>query len=433
MKLCVIGAGPASAYFIRELIARIPTVKIDIFERENRTLGHLRCGVAPDQIALKQQIKQLDKVLHQKGIRCLKNQSVTDISQIREMKKKYDAVVIATGAGNPKHLNIPGSHHAISAENLMAHLNSCNTQGVSGGGGGLDWVSDGSGGSSNSGDKKGNNNVTDVNSNKNDNGNEKDNGNNNEKGKQNDNGINSNPITPIPPTPTPTPTPTKHMAVIGNGNVALDVARMLLHHRNLKMHETVNRALLESIDVKKVTVIGRRSPTDAKFSNAVLAEVFKYPVSLINSDKLKTYLNKAIESNSLSRSLKRRFELLSSGKNNGHSQNPSLKPASVPSLEFAFWETPISITPNKSPNTLPGLVLTTQTNTGEIKKRNVDHIITAIGHEPSHLKKRLQEQQIPGVHILGWTKTDGQGTLSDAYQEARNLAATIVTRVNNEG
>lgn len=393
MKLCVIGAGPSSAYFLKELIARVPAVTVDVFEKESRTLGHLRCGVAPDQVALKDQIEQLDQVLNQRGIRCLKNESVTDISRIREMKKNYNAVVIASGAGSPRRLNIPGDRHSVPAEELMARLNSCPI-----------WKSGGADSEKMGGKVTRGKSAVEEN--------KKENGENVTvavSGKENAGAKWSDKIG-------------GKVAVIGNGNVALDVARMLLHHRSLKMHRTVNRTLLGSTDVKEVVVIGRKSPADARFSNAVLAEIFKHPVSLTTSDRLQAYLNGKMGEKSTSRSLRRRFGLLSSqGKNGLLEKKGEIKPA----LEFAFWETPISIAPAQPQSSIPGLLLTTRTDTGEVKKRNVDHIITAIGHEPSHLKKLLEKQKVPGVHLLGWARTNGQGTLSDAYAEARDLAAEI--------
>ncbi len=64
--------------------------------------------------------------------------------------------------------------------------------------------------------------------------------------------------------------------VIGNGNVALDVARMLvLSHEALSLTDVANHALhtLEHSVVREVVVLGRRGPAQAAFTNPELLEL----------------------------------------------------------------------------------------------------------------------------------------------------------------
>jgi ferredoxin--NADP+ reductase len=64
--------------------------------------------------------------------------------------------------------------------------------------------------------------------------------------------------------------------VIGNGNVALDVARMLtLSHRELSVTDTADHALecLRDSAVREVVVVGRRGPAQAAFTNPELLEL----------------------------------------------------------------------------------------------------------------------------------------------------------------
>jgi ferredoxin/flavodoxin---NADP+ reductase len=64
--------------------------------------------------------------------------------------------------------------------------------------------------------------------------------------------------------------------VIGNGNVALDVARMLtLVHRELRVTDTADHALdaLRDSAVSEVLVAGRRGPAQAAFTNPELREL----------------------------------------------------------------------------------------------------------------------------------------------------------------
>lgn len=64
--------------------------------------------------------------------------------------------------------------------------------------------------------------------------------------------------------------------VVGNGNVALDVARMLtLAHEDLAVTDTADHALeaLKGSRVSEVVVVGRRGPAQAAFTNPELLEL----------------------------------------------------------------------------------------------------------------------------------------------------------------
>jgi ferredoxin/flavodoxin---NADP+ reductase len=64
--------------------------------------------------------------------------------------------------------------------------------------------------------------------------------------------------------------------VIGNGNVALDVARMLtLSHEELAKTDIADHALqaLDASNVREVVVVGRRGPAQAAFTNPELLEL----------------------------------------------------------------------------------------------------------------------------------------------------------------
>ena len=67
----------------------------------------------------------------------------------------------------------------------------------------------------------------------------------------------------------------EHVVVIGNGNVAIDVARILVHsHDRLATTDIADHALavLRHSRVRRVTVLGRRGPAQASFTNPELRE-----------------------------------------------------------------------------------------------------------------------------------------------------------------
>jgi ferredoxin--NADP+ reductase len=68
----------------------------------------------------------------------------------------------------------------------------------------------------------------------------------------------------------------ERVAVIGNGNVAMDVARMLvLPREELEVTDTADHAIevLASSNVKEVVIVGRRGPAQAAFTNPELREL----------------------------------------------------------------------------------------------------------------------------------------------------------------
>jgi ferredoxin--NADP+ reductase len=71
---------------------------------------------------------------------------------------------------------------------------------------------------------------------------------------------------------------TRRAVVIGNGNVALDVARMLvLSREELALTDTADHALeaLSRSSIEEVVVIGRRGPAEAAFTHPELRELFE--------------------------------------------------------------------------------------------------------------------------------------------------------------
>jgi ferredoxin/flavodoxin---NADP+ reductase len=83
--------------------------------------------------------------------------------------------------------------------------------------------------------------------------------------------------------------------VIGNGNVALDVARMLtLTHEELAVTDIADHALraLDASNVKEIVVVGRRGPAQAAFTNPELLELGELADAdvIVNSEELERAL-----------------------------------------------------------------------------------------------------------------------------------------------
>ncbi len=210
LRVAVIGAGPAGIYASDILSRSGVDVAIDLIERLPTPFGLVRYGVAPDHPRIKQIILALHKILERGDIRLLCNVDVgTDVT-LADLRRHYDAVVLATGAIRDAVLPIPGID-------------------LPGSYGAADFVSwyDGH-----------------------------------------------------PDVPRDWPLDAERVAVLGAGNVALDVARVLAKSAEdllrTEIPENVYQTL-KSSPVTDVHVFARRGPAQAKFSPLELRELGHVP------------------------------------------------------------------------------------------------------------------------------------------------------------
>ncbi|KAL9088692.1 MAG: hypothetical protein Q9159_002943 [Coniocarpon cinnabarinum] len=80
----------------------------------------------------------------------------------------------------------------------------------------------------------------------------------------------------------------EHAVVIGNGNVALDIARILLTDVDALRKTDISDSALDTLSksrVKKVTIAGRRGPMQAAFTIKELRELVNLPACAFHADK----------------------------------------------------------------------------------------------------------------------------------------------------
>ncbi|MHC2998359.1 FAD-dependent oxidoreductase [Microbacterium sp. HJ5] len=228
LRVAIVGAGPAGIYagniLTHAVVEAGGTVGIDLFETLPAPYGLIRYGVAPDHPRIKGIVNSLHEMLDAGTTRFIGNVEVGRDISIDELKERYDAVILATGAIRDAALDIPGID-------------------LPGSYGAADFVAwfDGH-----------------------------------------------------PDVPTAWTLDQREVAVIGNGNVALDVARMLAKHSvDLRLTEIPDNVLagLESSAVTDVHVFGRRGPADIKFTPIELRELGEVPdVDIVVDDEDFAYL-----------------------------------------------------------------------------------------------------------------------------------------------
>lgn len=214
LRVAIVGAGPAGIYAGNILTAAVAdaggTVAIDLLESLPAPYGLIRYGVAPDHPRIKGIVNSLHEMLDAGTTRFIGNVEVGRDIALDELRERYHAVILATGAIRDAALDIPGID-------------------LPGSYGAADFVAwyDGH-----------------------------------------------------PDVPTTWPLDAAEVAVIGNGNVALDVARVLAKHAvDLRSTEVPDNVLagLEASAVTDVHVFGRRGPADIKFTPIELRELGEVP------------------------------------------------------------------------------------------------------------------------------------------------------------
>ena len=103
----IIGAGPAGLACAEEL--RKSGYKVTIYDRYDRPGGLLIYGI-PNFKLEKFAVKRRTDLLKKGGIKFKQNFMVGRDISINELRKKHDAILIATGVYKSREINLPGNH-----------------------------------------------------------------------------------------------------------------------------------------------------------------------------------------------------------------------------------------------------------------------------------------------------------------------------------
>ncbi|RJF58837.1 oxidoreductase [Serratia inhibens] len=197
------------------------------------------------------------------------------------------------------------------------------------------------------------------------------------------------------------------LIVIGNGNVAMDVVRLIAKSEIELDGSDINDEAKREYDIRSVNhidVIGR-SPIDAaKFDLAMLREICHLQEAVVST-----------ADQSLSISCPAADLLLSTLAANTEKKGKV-------AIRFHFNTTPLLIS-SRNENT----VLTVKSSDGgEVKNFLCDSIITAIGfcHAPSD-----RFEPATDIYYTGWVKRGPNGTVAENRRDAAEVAATIVANL----
>ena len=102
----IIGAGPAGLAAAEQL--RKNGYKITIYDRYDRAGGLLIYGI-PNFKLEKHVVERRTKLLKEGGIEFVQNFEVGKDATLEQLRKKHDAILIATGVYKPREINLPGN------------------------------------------------------------------------------------------------------------------------------------------------------------------------------------------------------------------------------------------------------------------------------------------------------------------------------------
>ncbi|WP_435769048.1 FAD-dependent oxidoreductase [Nocardioides sp. SYSU DS0651] len=109
LRVAIVGSGPAAFFAAEELLCqRGLEVSVDMFERLPTPGGLVRFGVAPDHQDTKKAARNFALTMKRKGFRLFLNTEIGKDVSMEELRRRYDAVLVAVGALSDRRLDIPG-------------------------------------------------------------------------------------------------------------------------------------------------------------------------------------------------------------------------------------------------------------------------------------------------------------------------------------
>ena len=257
-----------------------------------------------------------------------------------------------------------------------------------------------------------------------------------------------------PDVPAEWPLDRREVAVIGNGNVALDVARVLAKHAvDLRPTEIADNVLagLEASEVTDVHVFGRRGPADIKFTPIELRELGEVPdVDIVVSDEDFAFLEGVVPANN---QLKVMLRIL----NSWRTREPT---GASRRLHLHFYHSPVEVL--GSPETGVEGVRFERTGpvgdgrvqgTGEFREYPVQQVYRAVGHYGTpvidapfdaragvvpNVEGRVTDAAttgdvdapvIAGLYATGWIKRGPVGLIGHTKSDAMETIAHLVSDV----
>ncbi|BAM40634.1 uncharacterized protein TOT_020000888 [Theileria orientalis strain Shintoku] len=237
------------------------------------------------------------------------------------------------------------------------------------------------------------------------------------------------------------------IGIIGNGNVALDIVRafsgnwdrLSSYEERSDQRSQINPRflhLLKRLSLKRITLFGRSSLIDSKFTNGELRELLSiksnsYKVESIDESAVSSVsTGNELSSGGTSRQLRRKLELFEA--------LASLEDAGERRVEVDFKfnsrvvETVNDASGNVEQVRFVGASRVTNSGIGggnceeEGENRRCNLLVKCVGYEPSDLSKQLLRQvDNRRVFANGWLTSGGRGDLNHTISRSVDLARYV--------
>jgi ferredoxin--NADP+ reductase len=373
-KIAIVGAGPAG-YFTALAFQNAQTdeltFNIDMIERLPTPWGLVRSGVAPDHPKIKTVSKVFEKIAKTEGFRLFANVELGKDISLKDLRERYDAVVLATGSSKGRKLGIPGEElsNCISAAEFVPWYNAH-----------PDFV---------------------------------------------DVDVDLNCDTAV---------------VIGAGNVAMDIARLLaIDPSELDPTDTAEHALVKfkQSKIRKVIICGRRGPEHAAFTAPELRDLPKLENTdvYIDTDQISQASSRIEQLGEVEKDLRNNLEvmrLIAEHDKKGVERKLEIKFLSAPSeikgstkveeIVFAINE----VTDGK----------VTATDNSFIIKAGL--VVTAIGYDAvEYAGINIENGRITNiaghvehnVYVTGWAKRGPVGVIGTNKSDSNDVVELIISNL----
>lgn len=230
----------------------------------------------------------------------------------------------------------------------------------------------------------------------------------------------------------------RRIAVVGAGNVAIDVVRILskseeeLAHTDMPDHV---RDALAHISTRETHLIARRGPQNARFTTKELRELGELSEVNVRVRATDLRLTDQYAEGEIDRVISRNMELF----RRWASHSPERRPKTI---QFRFFERPVEIT-DSSPNNL--MIL--ERRIGESIDRTslpVDLVVSAIGFRgaripglpldaergvvPNEAGRVLEAgRRIPGEYVTGWIRRGATGVVGTNKIDAAEIVRAVLS------
>ena len=217
----------------------------------------------------------------------------------------------------------------------------------------------------------------------------------------------------------------KRIAIIGQGNVAIDIIRLLTCETAALEGSDINDLIHVPLrdDITRLDVIGRSGASAAKFDPVMIRELARVPGL--------THVLHGVDLSGINAGKDAKLDALAELTD---SRNRAATSARTIAVHWWFATKPEAITGDTS---VTGIDVTRE---GESVHLGVDSVITSIGfvRDPTAIAKQgiCPVSPIPadgkisdGLFAIGWLKGNGRGTIPDQRTDARVLATNIAAEV----